>query len=171
MNAAELVSILLEADHDAHVKAHKRIKAYDGAVKTFDELIGLKKKQADTFAQMGTALGYERALAYAGLTRADVSRPIYGDTIGATDNFKGKEPAYKCRNPHCNSIGKYDYRPRTPGDETNCANCGEPKEQVVVPIPPLRLLTRYPQHIFGVVTNDGRRVWFDEPVRPKSAFM
>lgn len=168
MNALELVDTMLETQHDAHIKAHERLKHWDGAQKSFHELLGLKKKSLDVMREMGTAISYERALAYAGLTREDVDHPIYGGHIGATHNYKGTEKALRCRNPHCNPMGKYDYRQRTDGND--CGNCGEPKVEAMVPISPSRLRSHYERHMLGVVTQDGRYVWFNEPVPPKSSF-
>jgi len=162
MNADELVDTMLETMHDAHIKAHERVQKWDRAYGSFKELVPLKAKALDLFRQTGTAIAYERALAHVGLTRDDVERTLTGAYLGATDNFKGTEPAYVCQNEGCYSTRLA--RPRF--SDGTCESCGRPLSAKDVPISKSRLQTTYPKHIFGIVTNDGRKVWFSEPVPP-----
>ena len=158
-----IVATLLEDDYDQHMKAYNRVQKWDGAHSTFQNLLGLKQKQLGLMHKMGQAISYERALARVGLTRQDVDKPIYGDTIGATDNFKGTRPRKVCNSHGCSQAEKYS--PET----DKCPRCDGPLSDVNVGYAQHQLRATYARHIFGVKTKDGRRVWFKEPVAPSNA--
>lgn len=171
MNATKLVDALLETEHDEHVKAYERIKKWDTASSDFERLFGLKKKSLDTMRELGASIAYERALARVGLTREEVDHHIYGGHISATHNYKGKELLKKCADKECNPLGRFNLQPFVPGEERLCPQCQKPMVEEMAPISPQRLKTKYERYIVGVVTNDGRTVWFTDPVPPKSAFV
>jgi hypothetical protein len=160
--ASAIVEAMLEGDYDAHVKAHERVQKWDKAHGTYQDLARKKAQAQELFTQLGTSIGYERALAHVGLNREDVSHQIYGAQIGSIDNYKKTRPAKVCQQPYCGA-GR---RPQT-GEA--CSDCGEPLADVEVPLSFSDLHRNYARHILGVETNDGRRVWFDEPVPPRPA--
>lgn len=157
-----IVNALLEVDHDAHMKAYDRVQKWDKAHSSYKDLWKLKQKAHAKFREIGTAVGYERALARAGLTHADVSRQIYGNQIGATHNYKKTMPVTICRDSYCQLAGK----PR-PAQTEVCGSCGTAMKQEQMRIPPSVLHGKLARHMVGVVTNDGRNVFFDEPVPPE----
>lgn len=161
--AEEIVDIMLETQHDAHVKVYDRLKHWDGAVESFKKLMALKKQAMEKMTQLGTALGYERALAYAGLEKADVSHPIRGANAYG---YSGTEQIKGCKNPNCDQrFERFNRRSHRPMEQENCAECGGPLTVLSVPISKQRLEMVYGRHIVGVETKDGRKVWFKEPVQ------
>lgn len=144
---------MLEDDYDAHVKAHERIQTWDKAHASARQLLGLKQKSLAKFRELGVAIGYERALAKVGLRREDVSHPIYGAQIGSIDNYKKTQPAKAAKKPQ-------------PLTSEVCRECGEPLTLKQVPLSFTDLHNKMSRHMLGVETNDGRRVWFDEPLPP-----
>jgi len=165
MSAAEqVVNVLLEVDHDAHVKAYDRLKQWDAAYDSHKKLAVLKRKALDVFGQLGTAIGYERALAYAGLTRDDVARQIRGANA---HGYVGTEQIKGCKNPNCDQkYERFNRRTHRPMEQETCNQCNEPLETLTVPISKQRLELVYGRHIVGVETNDGQTIWFKEPVAP-----
>lgn len=165
MKADKIVDKLLEDGEqlDAHVKAHERVQKWDNAHASYQKLYPMKLKAMDLFRQMGRAIGYERALAKVGLSKEDVASRIHGAQIGATHNFKGQRTAKFCKDT------QYCAQGRTKRKQTGqvCGDCGGPTEDGKVGYAPSELRMRYANYIFGVETNDGRRVWFDEPVPPQ----
>lgn len=173
--AAGIVKAMLEADYDEHVKAHERVQKWDKARTAYQALAVKEAEAAKLFAEIGRAIAYKRALARVGLTREDVSHQIYGAQIGSIENYKKTRPAKVCRNRACDvlSVGgagrvypdsaKARHQPM---ERETCSGCGEPLETVQVPINFSDLHRNYAHHMMGVETNDGRRVWFDEPVPP-----
>ena len=159
--AQAIVKQMLEADYDAHVKAHQLVQKWDGAHRTFGELYKLKHKSLGLFREMGRAIGYERALARVGLTRDDVSHTISGAQIGSTDNYKQTRPVRRCQNVYCK-----DRSPKPEAQEA-CLNCGEPLKTTPMGYSFTDLHNKLAKHMLGVETNDGRRVWFDTPVPPQ----
>jgi len=158
--AQDIVDQMLDEAYDEHVKAHERVQKWDKAHDTYKKLHTLKHKSMGLFRELGRSIGYERALARVGLTRADVSHPITGAAIGATHNFKKTRPAKVCKRTYCDMA----HKPQT-GEV--CGQCGEPLTAVQVPISPSDLRGKLANHIVGVETQDGRRVWFDEPLPPQ----
>lgn len=160
MSAKTVVKTLLEDDYDAHVKAHERIQTWDKAHASARQLLGLKQKSLSKFRELGVAIGYERALAKVGLRREDVSHPIYGAQIGSIDNYKRTQPAKVCKQRYC--MAK---KPQPLTSEV-CRECNEPLTLTQVPLSFTDLHNKLSRHMLGVETNDGRRVWFDEPLSP-----
>lgn len=158
--AKNIVEKMLGESYDEHVKAHELVQKWDRAHDSFGKLYNLKHKSLGLMKELGTSIGYERALAHVGLNREDVSHQIYGAQIGSIDNYKKTRPAKVCQQPYCGA-GR---RPQT-GEA--CSDCGEPLADVEVPLSFSDLHRNYARHILGVETNDGRRVWFDEPVPPR----
>jgi len=158
--AQDIVDQMLESDYDEHVKAHKLVQTWDNAHASAKQLLGLKRQALDKFKEMGRAIGYERALAHVGLKRADVESYIYGAQIGSTDNYKRTRPAKICVNRHCGLK-----KPQPVGAQ-ECWDCREPLELTEVPLSHSDIHKKFANHILGVRTNDGRSVWFDEPVPP-----
>jgi len=163
MSATALVKMMLEDDYDAHVKAHERIQTWDKAHASARHLLGLKMKSLDLFRELGRSIGYERALARIGVSKQDVSHPIYGAQIGSIDNYKKTHPVKKCKtwSYHCKLAGKVQ-----PLNREVCPECKEPLETVQVPYSFTDLHDKMSRYMLGVETNDGRRVWFDEPLPP-----
>ena len=159
--AQAIVKQMLEADYDAHVKAHQLVQKWDKAHGSFQKLYALKHKSMGLFREMGRSIGYERALARVGLTRDDVSHPIYGAQIGSTDNYKQTRPVRRCQNVYCK-----DRSPKPEAQEA-CLNCGEPLKTTPMGYSFTDLHNKLAKHMLGVETNDGRRVWFDTPVPPQ----
>lgn len=159
--AQHVVDQMIGEVYDEHVKAHDRVQKWDKAHGTYKKLYALKHKAMGLYREMGRAIGYERALARVGLTRADVAHPITGDSIGATHNYKKTRPAKVCKQSYCDAGGQ----PQTTGDV--CFSCREPLTAVQIPISPSYLRKNLARHIVGVETQDGRYVWFDEPVPPQ----
>lgn len=165
MNAEIIVDRLLEADFDAHVKAHERVKHWDAAHDSMQKLWPLKQKSLELFRELGRAMGYERALAHVGLTRDDVASPIYGAQIGSIDNYKKTRPAKVCASPsQCFSRKAQSLKAEV------CRECGGPLKMVQVPYTFTDLHDKLARYMLGVETKDGDRVWFDEPLPPR-AFM
>lgn len=160
--AQAVVNTMLGEAYDEHVKAHERIKTWDKAMGSYKKLHALKHKSLDLFKQLGTSMAYERALARVGLTRKDVSHPIYANQIGSIDNYKKTRPVKKCKtwSYHCKLAGKVQ-----PLNREVCPECNEPLETVQVPYS-FSDLQKIPRHMLGVETNDGRRVWFDDMIPP-----
>jgi hypothetical protein len=158
--AQEIVAHMLDEAYDEHVKAHERVQKWDKAHATYHDLMRKKMKAAELFRELGRSIGYERALARVGLTRADVSHPIYGAQIGSVDNYKKTRAAKVCQAQYCGAG-------RKPQTGEVCRECGGPLTTVQVPYSFTDLHNRMPRHMLGVETNDGRRVWFDEPLPPQ----
>lgn len=161
VKAQVIVNDMLGEAYDEHVKAHERVQKWDKAHTTYHDLMCKKQKAAELFREVGRSIGYERALARVGLTRADVSHPIYGAQIGSTHNYKQTRPQRRCQNIHCNDRGP------KPESQDTCRTCGEPLVTKQVSYSFTDLHTRMPRHMLGVETNDGRRVWFNEPLPPQ----
>lgn len=161
--ASLLVQALLDGDYDAHVKAYDRVQKWDKASSTYQEIAKQKLQAADLFTELGLSISYERALAHAGLTRADVARPIYGSQISRTHNYKKTRTVRRCANLYCQ-----DRKPKPESQET-CLTCGEPLVTGQMPYSFRDLHDKMPRHMMGVETNDGRRVWFDEPLPPRGS--
>lgn len=163
--AAQLVGILLEDEpQDAHVKAHQRVQTWDKAYASSKELLGLKQQALDKFRELGRAMAYERQLAKIGVRKEDVEEYIYGRQLGMTDNYKRARPVKICTDKWC-SQGKRQ-RPFALSTE-KCPECGNELTETEVPISLSHLRDKMADYIVGVVTNDGRRLWFDEPVAPR----
>ena len=62
MRAEDVVNQMLEADYDAHIKAHERVQKWDKAHGTYQELAQKKAEAAKLFQQLGRSISYERAL-------------------------------------------------------------------------------------------------------------
>jgi hypothetical protein len=139
---------------------------WDRAHKTWRDLYGKHQKAHELLRELGRTIGYERALAQVGLTRADVSHPIRGDQVGATHNYKGTHVVKQCRNRFCGpqyAVGSFNYRSFPPGT-TECPECKEPLVDTEMRISPTLLRTKLANAIVGVETNDGRYVWFKRPL-------
>lgn len=164
MNAAELVTDMLEADQqDAHVKAHERIQKWDKAHTTYQDLYQKKQQALGIFRELGRSIGYERALARVGVEKADVSSQVYGAQIGSIDNYKKTRPIRQCQSFHCK-----DRRPY-PETQEVCPTCDEPLKTREMRYSYSDLHGKLANHMLGVELNDGRRVWFDEPLAPQQA--
>lgn len=156
--AKDIVASLLE-DYDEHVNAYNRIQTFDKAIDSHKHLMGLEKQRLGLMASHGSNMRYLRALAWAGLRREDVTTVLRGDMIAATDNYRAKVPSVTCSNPECRKtyvLSKAD----------TCGNCGaETVSDRVTPSPSV-LRGKLGRYIVGVVTNDGRKVFFENPVPP-----
>ena len=141
---------------------------WDKAYGSYKELQAVKTKQHQLYKEMGRAIAYERELARAGLKKADVSHPISGGNVGATHNYKRQVEITRC--PKTNSFACRTGGKELPSDTAECPECGTPTVKAKVPVPPSDLRKKYANYIVGVETNDGRFVWFEEPVPPASAF-
>lgn len=144
--AAIVVDALLETN-----------EKWDNAWDSYRKLYGLKQKSMSLFQEMGRAIQYERALARAGVKKSDVHHPITAEAIGATHNYKGKRPMKICIAPNCT------HKPLPPTVQ-QCPNCGGEMTDTMVPWAASDLRTKIPKHIVGVELNDGRYVWFDQPL-------
>lgn len=164
MTSKAVVEALLEDDYDAHVKAHERVQKWDKAYASSKELMGLKMKAVDKFRELGRAMAFERQLARVGLRKDDVEEYIRGAQLGMTDNYKRSRPVKLCTDKWC-STGK-NQRP-LPLSAEKCPECGNEVTDSDVPISLSHLRNKMADYIIGVVTKDGRRVWFDEPVSPR----
>ncbi len=165
MNAANsIVKALLEDDFDGHVKAHARVKKWDQAHDTYQKLSAKKREAAAVFQELGQSIGYERALAKVGLSREDVSHTIAGAQIGSIDNYRKTHPAKQCQREGCSK------KVHSFSTEHVCPTCEEPMSTIQTRMSFTDLHGKYGQHIVGVETNDGRRVWFDEPVAPRHTY-
>lgn len=159
--AEQLVKEILEAEQqDAHVKAHERIQKWDKAHATYQDLAAKKAQAAKLFAELGRSIGYERALARIGVDKSEVSHQIYGAQIGSIENYKKTRPVRQCANFHCR-----DRRPY-PESQENCPTCDEPLQTRQMRYTFSDLHGKLANHMLGVELNDGRRVWFDEPLPP-----
>lgn len=159
--AEQLVKEILEAEQqDAHVKAHERIQKWDKVHAAYQDLRAKKEQAAKLFAELGRSIGYERALARVGVDKSEVSHQIYGAQIGSVENYKKTRPVKRCKNVYC--------RDRSPKPETQetCLECGEPLQTEQMRYNFTDLHGKLAHHMLGVELNDGRRVWFDEPVSP-----
>ena len=157
--AQVIVNEMLTEAYDEHVKAHERVQKWDKAHSSYQALLRNKQQAAKLFGQLGHTVSYERALARVGVEREEVSGPIFGAMIGHVDNCKAKHPIQRCQTPNCKQSPK-------PETQETCTECGQPLTTDMVPYSFTELHGRYAQHILGVELNDGRRVWFDEPVPP-----
>ena len=175
-NAEHIVKVMLEADHDEHVKAHQLVQKWDNAHNSFAELRKLHQKRNALFRETGEAIGLERALARVGLKRENVAHYLRGEQIRATDNYKHATPAKICRNNSCSllsvggngSVWQSGARHRyQAADLENCPGCQEPLETIMKPTSPSDLRDNLARHILGVETTNGRKVWFDQPVEPR----
>lgn len=162
VNAEQIVDKLLEdgEQQDAHMEPYRRVQKWDKAHSTYGHLYGLKLKAMDLFRQMGRSIGYERALAHVGVDKADVERQIYGDQIGATHNFKGTRTLNVCNDNYCDLRGK-------PQKGDKCSECGSVLTPKAMRYAPNDLRYKFPRHMFGVQTKDGRIVWFPAPLPPQ----
>ena len=151
---------MLSEEYDEHIKAHDRVQKWDKAHATYQDLSVKKAEAAKLFGELGRSIGYERALARIGVQRADVSHQIYGNQIGSTHNYKKTRPITRCQNIHCT-------RQPQPQTQETCSNCGDPLVTRQVPYTFSELHGKYARHMLGVELNDGRRVWFDEPLPPQ----
>jgi len=158
--AQDIVNDMLGEAYDEHVKAHERVQKWDKAHDTYRKLHTLKHKSMGLFRELGRSIGYERALARVGLTREDVSHPIYGAQIGSIDNYKKTRPVKVCQAQYCGAG-------RKPQTGEACRECGGPLTTVQMPWSFTDLHRNFARHMLGVETNDGRRVWFDEPLPPQ----
>lgn len=159
MNHAEMiVNAMLGEAYDEHVKAHERVKKWDDAHALYKDLAATKAKAAKLFAQLGVTIGYERALARVGVDKAEVSSQIYGAQIGSTENYKKTRPIRQCANFLCR-----DRRPQ-PETQERCPTCDEPLQTREMRYTFSDLHRKFANHMLGVELNDGRKVWFDEPV-------
>lgn len=161
--AQQIVDVMLEA-YDEHVKAHDRIKTWDKAYASSKNLMGLKLQAVDKFRELGRAMAFERQLAKVGLRKEDVSEYIRGAQIGLIDNYKRARPVKMCMDKWC-STGKRQ-RP-LPLSTEKCPECGNEVTDTDIPLSLSHIRDKMSDYIMGVVTNDGRRVWFDEPVSPR----
>lgn len=151
---------MLEDDQNAHVKAYQKVQTWDNAHRSTKELFALKQKSLDLFRELGRSIAYERALAHVGIDKKDVSSPIYGAQIGSIDNYKRTKPIKACTDHRCPVYLK-------PQSGEDCrGGCGNPLVVKNVPISLSDLRTKLANHMLGVELNDGRRVWFKEPVAP-----
>lgn len=157
--AKAIVADMLGEAYDEHVKAHERIQKWDQAHTSAKKLLGLKIQSLAKFRELGRALAYERALASVGVRKEDVESYIYGGQIGATDNYKRTRPAKVCQNKWCSK------QPR-PASATTCPECQEELVPTEIPLSGSYIRDRLANHILGVMTKDGRRLWFDDPVPP-----
>jgi hypothetical protein len=163
MNADKIVNELLEDDHSEHVKAWDRVQKWDKAVSTYNDLRVLHREAEMKYREMGQALAIERALAHFGIQRADVAEWITGDRVGATHNYKRSVPVTACHNTYCEQRG----RPVKNHDQEGCTSCGERLETTMKPVSPNELRSKYARYIVGVITNNGRKLWFNDPIPPK----
>jgi hypothetical protein len=120
--AQDIVNSMLEADFDAHVKAHERIQKWDKAHATYQDLAQKKAQAQELFTQLGRSIGYERALARIGIEKADVSHQIYGAQIGSIDNYKKATKTIKA----CPQTPLKCSRAGRPQSGEDCEGCGEP---------------------------------------------
>jgi hypothetical protein len=158
--AQQIVNVMLETDFDAHVKAHERVQKWDKAHATYQDLAAKKAQAAKVFAELGRSIGYERALARVGVDKSEVSHQIYGAQIGSVENYKKTRPVKRCKNVYCR-----DRAPKPESQET-CLECGEPLQTEQMRYSFTDLHGKLAHHMLGVELNDGRRVWFDEPLPP-----
>jgi hypothetical protein len=161
-NAEQIVDKLLEdgEQQDAHVKAYDRMQKWDNAHGSYQKLYPMKLKAMQLFREMGTAIAYERALAQVGLTKEEVAHTIRGAQIGSTHNFKGTRNVNACADEYCGERGK-------PQKGDKCSACGSVLAPKQIRYSPTDMHYRYPRHIFGVETKDGRFVWFTQPIPPE----
>jgi hypothetical protein len=162
--SALIVAALLEDDFDQHVKAWDKVQKWDKAHGTVQNLLSLKRQALDKMREVGRSIGYHRALARVGVRKEDVSHQIYGAQIGSIDNYKKTRPVRKCANGYCSN------RLPQPESQEKCLDCGEPLVTKQMPFSFTDLHNKLAHHMLGVELNDGRRVWFDEPVPPMSAY-
>lgn len=147
-NAEHIVGTLLET-----------VEKWDKAHASLRALWPKLKKREALQQELARSIEYERALAKAGLKREDVSHSIHGNQIGATHNYKRTMPAKKCTDGYCRMRLKY-----LPAKATICPECQGPLEAIMRPISPSDLRGGFASHIVGVETNDGRNVFFDQPL-------
>lgn len=133
----------------------------DNAIEKWKELYALKLKLMGTYRELGRALYYERALKELGITREDVNHVIYGNQIGAIDNFKGTEVVRRCQRTQCTLFGRNQTT-----QNGCCASCEESLSELTVRITPVRLRVHYGRYIFGLAMNDGRHLFLKEPIAP-----
>ena len=155
MNSTKIVDNLLE---------NTRLDALAGACKSIRHLYGLKQKAVDIFKHAIKALDYEHALEEVGLKPSDVDHRLYGNMIGATHNYKGTEPVRVCTDEYCrNGRLKMNLKPV----HEQCPECGNATQPKDAAISPSGLKKDYAEHTMGVVTKDGRHVFFKKPLHPK----
>lgn len=162
MNSETLVNKLLEQDHDAHVKSWERVQKWDKAHDSYKDLHQKHLKARDVFDQLGSSIGYERALARAGLTREEVSSPVYGADVKTSSDLPFTRPSKICR-VNCVSANQ-------PMDAESCSGCGGELVNAEAPMPLRVLNQKYARYIVGVLTNDGRKVYFKDMIPPKGKF-
>lgn len=160
--AQQLADEILEA-YDEHVKAHDRIQKYDRAMGSWKKLAKLHGERDRLEKELAHGLASERALAYVGLKREDVARWIYAGQLGATDNYKKEFPVHACANSWCSARGQ-----QRPLSQEVCRDCDTPLKTVMKPISRGDLQGKFGKYLVGVETRDGRRVWFDEMVPPRT---
>ncbi len=166
MNAEKVVSILLEDDgHSEHMKGWDRLQKWNGAHDTFQHLADLERKRAALYREMGQSIALERVMATYGFTKADVTHWITGAQVGATSNYKRTIPTTVCPSSsfHCSLGGK----PVKNHDQEGCPQCGERLKTVQRPVSPHDLRTKYARWYVGVLLNDERTIWFNDPIPPR----
>lgn len=161
--ATAVVNDLLEAeDHDAHIKAYNRIQKLDQAYASYGELAKLRQKADATYRELGQAIGLDRNLAKAGLTRDEVEHYIRGEQVVATDRHKISVPARVCIGPNCHMKGTAQT------GTADCAGCGDPLQAGTARASAWHLRNKMSKHIVGVVAQDGRRIFFADAVAPRT---
>lgn len=158
-DAEKIVAKLVEDDQQ---KARDRVEKWDKAHASFGDLSALWAKRDKLQREMGQAIALERALAHSGITREDVARFIHGSEVGQVDNYKRQTPAKVCKNIHCRIFN----RPQS-DDRDACQDCLGQLQTVMKPTSPSDLRTKLATHIVGVELNDGRKLWFQDPVPPR----
>jgi hypothetical protein len=126
----------------------------------------LHKKRDSLMRERASRVALNQALAQAGIPEQDMASVIVGAQLGRTDNYKRSVPTKVCQSRYCELKG------RPQGDFENCDECGEPLVASTRQLSFSDLHGDMANSIVGVVTRDGRRVFFDQPVpqRPWSAW-
>jgi len=132
------------------------------------ELWPLHRQRDRLMRERAKRLALNAALEKAGIPEQDMAEVICGAQLGRTDNYKRTMPVKVCQSRFCDLKG----RPQGGGQHDTCDECGEPLAVTTRPINFSDLHGDMANAIVGVVTRDGRRVFFDEPVpeRPWSAW-
>ena len=160
----ERFSVSDETNELTEVAQAMKLSKWDAAHESMQKLIVLNKRRDELFRELGKAIAIERQLERLGIKREDVSRWMYGNAIGATDNFKGNHKVKMCVSDRWGCKGLV--RRRFPDHVEKCPHCDADLVWQDMRITPSELRGRYARHLMGVVTNDEKKHWFQEPVSP-----
>lgn len=136
---------------------------WDKPLASFRKLWELEAKKHVILQELGTSIAYHRALAQIGIEKRDIQHVIRGNQIAAIDNYKIKRQVQLCRQYGCSLHN----RPQT-NSQCICPECQSELAIEKRSFSASDLRTKFGAHMVGVVTQDGKRHWFQEPLDPQA---